>query len=131
MNRWPNPLPVPTLGDLLDSCVLNRSLAEAQLERFRQALQREQPGPGQRLSELQGLISQHAADLEHWGDYVGYYRKRIAKEGMKATVQGMAKFVASVGPVWGRPMAEKLPPFPPDRRLPREPGEDDEEGELF
>jgi hypothetical protein len=114
--KWPFPMPPPpTLAEMLDSCVLNRSISEQEVQRFKQALDREQSGPGPQRSELQRKLSQHTSDAEHWGDYVTHYRARVAQEGKATRPRAAAVLVA------------QFPPPAPDRRLPREPGADDEE----
>jgi hypothetical protein len=112
------PPPVPSLDSMVDACAHNRDVAEFQIRRIEQQLDREEPGS--RRDNLLTDLSRFKADYAHWADYVGYYRARAAREG-----QGIVPFVT-------RPLAA-VPAAPEqDRRLPpeREPGGDDGEAEL-
>src|SRR5262245_2407576 len=70
---------VPTLAEMLASCGHNRDVAERQLNGVRERMRREPPGPDRERLRID--LSRYKAEFDHWADYAGYYRKRVAAEG--------------------------------------------------
>lgn len=106
--------------ELLHACEHDRDVAELQIQRTKQFLDREtEPGP-ERERQLIAL-SRYRADFAHWASYCSYYRLRCDREGPDA-VPSMA----------GRDGVPTLPlrkPVAPanDPRLPRESDDSGEE----
>lgn len=106
---------VPTLREMVAICQRNADLARERRDAFVNTARNLPPGP-EREQALAGL-SKSDSDYEHWSSYRGYYAGRVAREGGEA-VPGMGGF--------GRLVRAPVGPLH-DPRLPREPGDDDEE----
>lgn len=116
------PLAVPSLAEMIESCKANQGIAERQIERVRARLEK----VTDECTERDMLIAQlgrYESDYRHWSDYVGYYRARAGREGAAAVPTGLRRYVVQM---LRKPNGALVPPVP-DRRLPREVGEDDEE----
>ena len=110
--------PCPTLGEMAELCRHNAEVADWQLRVLRKKLDVAPPGRDRDL--LATEVSRYQSDFRHWSDYVGYYRRRAAREGADKTP--MCRRTA-----WLEPAEE--PRQQADRRLPREP--EDEDGLPF
>ena len=118
--------PIPTLSELAANCQHNVRVAEHQIQATRQHLAR--AGLGPERNRLLVDLSRYQSDYHHWSDYVGHYRARAVKEGADV-IPRMSLF----GRDWGAQIAEAARQRmnqQPDRRLPREPGDDDDEVEA-
>jgi hypothetical protein len=115
-----------SLQSLLDSCLANIAKAAQEEGRMRALYARLAPGDvrlvgTQEEPPLGYQITREVQNQKHWREYAAHYRGRIAREGRDAmaTVETPRRY---------RHAPAELPPVPePDRRLPREPGDDEEE----
>lgn len=92
------PTTPPTDAECADSCIRNAEESGRREGAARAEYDRLPPGEP-RLERLAQEIARHVADQRHWRRVAAWYRERIAKAAP--------------------------PPPAPDRRLPREVGEDD------
>ncbi len=94
----------PTDEECVRSCLENAEHAARDEAATRDLLGRLPPGDTRRPQARQDLM-RHVSDQPHWRSVAAFYRARIAAK---------------------RPALTSVPPEP-DRRLPREPGDDTEE----
>ena len=117
----------PTMAELLASSVRNRDIAEQQVQRIKQFLDREQE-PGLEREKLLIDLSRYQADVAHWASYCLWYRLRCDREGA-----GAIPAMCGRGGVETLPARKPVRPAPPvvvpDPRLPRE-SDDDDEGDI-
>lgn len=109
-----NAPPVPTMREMVATCQRNADLAKGRADAIRNTLRALPPGPER--DRCLNDLSRWDSDYHHWADYRGYYATRAAREGEGA--------VPSLG-AFGKRLLVALPQR--DTRLPREPGDDDEE----
>lgn len=117
MSRVP---PIPRLVEMVASCVHNLDVADLQRRQIRRRLEGVPLGPER--DELEASLNRYESDRRHWADYVAYYRGRAAREGELA-VPSMGRGGSVEGAM--RRLGDKARAPEPDRRLPREPGDDD------
>lgn len=104
----------------------NRDIAAQQVQRCEQAIERAMPG--EVTNEMRCELSRFKAEFEHWANYVGYYKERALREGADTVVHMVAG--VSPSPRQQQPTKPQRPPVR-DQRLPREPGDDSDEGVPF
>jgi hypothetical protein len=115
-----------TNRDCIQASARNRDIAEQQVQRIRQQMDRAAPGEVTDLMRCD--LSRYKAEFEHWSSYTLYYKARALREGADAVVH-MSD--------WGGPSPRQAQATQPQRapardpRLPREPGEDREEDIPF
>lgn len=110
-----------TNRDCIQASAKNRDIAEQQVQRIRQQMER--AVPGEVTDAMRTGLSRFKAEFEHWANMVGYYKARALREGADAVVHMSG---------WGGPSPRQAQTAQPQRapardpRLPREPGEDDD-----
>ncbi len=110
-----------TNRECIQASAKNRDIAEQQVQRIRQQMDR--AAPGEVTDAMRTDLSRFKAEYEHWADYVAYYKARALREGADTVVH-----MSGWGGQSPRPARTAQPQKAParDPRLPREPGEDDD-----